>query len=64
MPASAELALLRDQLPVTLASGVTVEYADLDYAATAPCLAAAAEVVGVSRATLYRRLGQLEIESG
>jgi selenocysteine lyase/cysteine desulfurase len=38
-------AVLGDRLPVTLADGRTVDHANLDYAATAPCLAAAAEAV-------------------
>jgi selenocysteine lyase/cysteine desulfurase len=38
-------AVLGDRLPVTLADGRTVDYANLDYAATAPCLAAVAEAV-------------------
>ncbi|WP_203919312.1 aminotransferase class V-fold PLP-dependent enzyme [Rugosimonospora africana] len=39
------LAVLGDQLPVTLADGRTVDYANLDYAATAPCLSAVADAV-------------------
>ncbi len=37
--------VLGTDLPVTLADGRTVDYANLDYAATAPCLAAAADAV-------------------
>ncbi len=39
------LAVLGDRLPVTLPDGRTVDYANLDYAATAPCLAAVADAV-------------------
>jgi selenocysteine lyase/cysteine desulfurase len=39
------LAVLGERLPVTLADGRTVDYANLDYAATAPCLAAVADAV-------------------
>jgi selenocysteine lyase/cysteine desulfurase len=37
--------VLGDRLPVTTGDGRTVEHANLDYAATAPCLAAAATAV-------------------
>ncbi|MGC9666123.1 aminotransferase class V-fold PLP-dependent enzyme [Planosporangium sp. 12N6] len=37
--------VLGDRLPVTLADGRTVDHVNLDYAATAPCLAAAATAV-------------------
>jgi selenocysteine lyase/cysteine desulfurase len=37
--------VLGDALPVRLAGGRTVDYANLDYAATAPCLVAAADAV-------------------
>jgi selenocysteine lyase/cysteine desulfurase len=37
--------VLGDRLPVTLPDGRTVDYANLDYAATAPCLAAVADAV-------------------
>ncbi|MEO6703723.1 MAG: aminotransferase class V-fold PLP-dependent enzyme [Jatrophihabitantaceae bacterium] len=39
------LAVLGDQLPVKLADGREVSYVNLDYAATAPCLQAAADAV-------------------
>ncbi|HEY2669430.1 MAG TPA: aminotransferase class V-fold PLP-dependent enzyme [Rugosimonospora sp.] len=39
------LAVLGERLPVTLADGRAVDYANLDYAATAPCLAAVADAV-------------------
>jgi selenocysteine lyase/cysteine desulfurase len=44
-PRPAAPAVLGGQLPVTLADGRTVDHANLDYAATAPCLAAAASAV-------------------
>jgi len=37
--------VLGERLPVTLADGRTVDHANLDYAATAPCLSAAASAV-------------------
>jgi selenocysteine lyase/cysteine desulfurase len=45
VPDVATPAVLGDDLPVTLADGRTVAHANLDYAATAPCLAAAANAV-------------------
>ncbi|GAA5187046.1 aminotransferase class V-fold PLP-dependent enzyme [Rugosimonospora acidiphila] len=39
------LAVLGDRLPVTLPDGRTVDYTNLDYAATAPCLVAVADAV-------------------
>lgn len=45
VPEVAAPAVLGARLPVTLAGGRTVEHANLDYAATAPCLAAAADAV-------------------
>ncbi|GAA0405808.1 aminotransferase class V-fold PLP-dependent enzyme [Micromonospora gifhornensis] len=44
MPTIAPVVLGAD-LPVRLSDGTTVTYANLDYAATAPCLAAAADAV-------------------
>ncbi|WP_035856647.1 aminotransferase class V-fold PLP-dependent enzyme [Cryptosporangium arvum] len=39
------MTVLGDDLPVTLADGTLTDHVNLDYAATAPCLAAAAEAV-------------------
>jgi len=45
VPEVSEPAVLGAHLPVTLSDGRTVEHANLDYAATAPCLEAAALAV-------------------